>query len=249
MMPTCPPSSAEPVLLSADATLRLMATLVLVPLLLATLRSLGVVKGLGLTEILTIGLLVHAPTLLVPEVGSTFSVILNIVLIMRVQEVQAAAGVAVAVTSGHGAATAETQRPAESVESSSREPDTLPPAPLAPPKLSTAEAAQVDAGEMVLKTIVVPTGNEGLAVQRVNAPADVVWATILDFPEWPRMVDDVVASHVYDRSGSSIKVAITIGVAGGFLSIKTFVHHIYDRAAGTLTWSLDQTKVRVCFPH
>jgi len=108
------------------------------------------------------------------------------------------------------------------------------------PKLSAAELSSVAAGELVLKAIATDKGNEGLAVQRVQAPADLVWATILDFGEWPRMVDDVVASAVYDKQGCDIKVKITIGV--GLLKIHTYVHHVLDRVAGVLTWSLDATK-------
>jgi hypothetical protein len=108
------------------------------------------------------------------------------------------------------------------------------------PKLSAAELSSVSAGELVLKAIATDKGNEGLAVQRVQAPADLVWATILDFGEWPRMVDDVVASAVYDKQGCDIKVKITIGV--GLLKIHTYVHHVLDRVAGVLTWSLDATK-------
>lgn len=54
------------------------------------------------------------------------------------------------------------------------------------------------------------------------------------------MVDDVVASAVYEKNGGDIKVKITIGV--GFLKIHTHVHHVLDRVAGTLTWSLDASK-------
>ena len=108
------------------------------------------------------------------------------------------------------------------------------------PKLSAAELSSVAAGELVLKAIATDKGNEGLAVQRVQAPADLVWATILDFGEWPRMVDDVVGSAVYDKQGCDIKVKITIGV--GLLKIHTYVHHVLDRVAGVLTWSLDATK-------
>jgi hypothetical protein len=108
------------------------------------------------------------------------------------------------------------------------------------PKLSAAELSSVAAGELVLKAIATDKGNEGLAVQRVQAPADLVWATILDFGEWPRMVDDVVGSVVYDKQGCDIKVKITIGV--GLLKIHTYVHHVLDRVAGVLTWSLDATK-------
>ena len=108
------------------------------------------------------------------------------------------------------------------------------------PKLSAAELSSVAAGELVLKAIATDKGNEGLAVQRVQAPADLVWATILDFGEWPRMVDDVVASAVYDKQGCDIKVKITIGV--GLLKIHTYVHHVLDRVAGVLTWSLDASK-------
>ena len=54
------------------------------------------------------------------------------------------------------------------------------------------------------------------------------------------MVDDVVSANVYQRQGSDIKVEIVVGV--GFLKIRTFVHHVLDQAAGTLTWTLDESQ-------
>ena len=102
---------------------------------------------------------------------------------------------------------------------------------------SRVMSSRSSGGELVLKQI---GSNEGVAAQRIEAPVDLVWATLLDFAEWPRMVDDVVAANVYERNDADIKVEIVVGV--GFLKLKTYIHHVLDQAAGTLTWTLDERK-------
>jgi hypothetical protein len=108
------------------------------------------------------------------------------------------------------------------------------------PKFTQEERETLASGAMLMREVTVACGPEGYAAQRINAPADLVWATLLDFGEWPRMIDDVVSASVYEREGSDIKVHVTIGV--GFLKVHTYVHHTLDRVAGTLTWLLDGTR-------
>ena len=246
---------------------RNFVVMALVPLLLLLLRRARVIRGLGLAEICGIGLLLHAPALMNSEIAITISVASNIALIMRLQEVHAAGEklaqpgsaepdgldrVAMASSGARTLSMAASTRsqhlprdpPHASMQTSSRERTASTSADGASsvrlPKLSEEESMALTSGAMVLKTMAVAQGNEGLAVQRVEAPADLVWATILDFGEWPRMVDDVVAASVYERQGGEIKVKITIGV--GFLKLHTYVHHVLDKVAGTLTWSLDAAK-------
>ena len=77
----------------------------------------------------------------------------------------------------------------------------------------------------------------GMAIQRVHAPAAAVWSRILDFGAWPKMVDNVVSSHVYDSDGRDIKVEVVIGVS--LVKIRTFVHHVYNAERSCMTWRLD----------
>ena len=111
------------------------------------------------------------------------------------------------------------------------------------PELTHEDRDTLLSGGMMLKIMedTAHNANEGVAAQMVNAPSEVVWETILDFDEWPRMIDDVVATEVYEPSnGKDLKVKVTLGIA--FLRIKTWVWHVFDRGSGTLTWSLDESK-------
>ena len=57
---------------------------------------------------------------------------------------------------------------------------------MAVPQLTDAESQTLASGALVLKAVANAKANEGIAAQRIDAPADLVWATLLDFGEWPR---------------------------------------------------------------
>ncbi|EOD03688.1 hypothetical protein EMIHUDRAFT_221800 [Emiliania huxleyi CCMP1516] len=109
------------------------------------------------------------------------------------------------------------------------------------PRLNAVEAQRLARGETVLKSIGQGgDGKEGLAAVMIEAPAELVWATLLDFGSWPSMVDNVTAADVYENSGADIKVRVVIGV--GLLKITSHVHHVLDRLHNQLTWTLDPSK-------
>lgn len=109
------------------------------------------------------------------------------------------------------------------------------------PKLDEADHEVLESGSMLMRTYQTEgRASEGFAVQVVQAPAEHIWQSILDWDEWPRMVDDVCETEVYETHGDHIKVKVTLGI--GPLRIKTHVHHELDRAAGRLTWKLDPDK-------
>ena len=93
----------------------------------------------------------------------------------------------------------------------------------------------------MLKKGIVEGRRQGMASQRVHAPASTVWERILDFSMWPKVVDNVVSARVYSAEqrpgGEHLKVEVVIGVT--LLRIRTFVHHIYRADRGLMTWSLD----------
>ena len=253
--------------LQKETMLQATSTTCLVLVLLLGLRRVGAIvkANLTTTELLAIGGLLHAPSLVNPTVSVTLSVALNIVLIMRLQEVHNEAArirsiVLKEIADSQPPTTAE-QRQAWTARASasptadarggrsgtktrgSSAGETPTQSWVSVPQLSDIELGQLSSGEMVLKTLASQSGlgNEGMAAQRIDAPADLIWATLLDFNEWPRMVDDVIAARVYEREGSSVtKVQVAIGV--GFLKINTYVHHVLDQAAGALTWTLDDQK-------
>lgn len=110
------------------------------------------------------------------------------------------------------------------------------------PEWSERERMQLACGELVVKKGMVDGVPQGMASQRVHAPASIVWERILDFAMWPKMVDNVVSARVYahDRhaDGEHINVEVTVGMA--MIRIRTYVHHIYDEERSLMTWVLDE---------
>ena len=109
------------------------------------------------------------------------------------------------------------------------------------PPLDAGEAARIAAGGLVFRPYRNDYGvNRGIAVQRVEAASSEVWAALLDFEAYPRMVDDVCASNVYEQNGCDVKVAVKVGY--GAVGLTTCLHHTYDASAGQLTWTLDENR-------
>ena len=112
------------------------------------------------------------------------------------------------------------------------------------PDLSADDLAKLAAGEAVRKQVQTATGNDasgrGVAVQDVHASPEVVWGRILDFDAYPRMVDNVKSTSVYERSGDHLKVAFVIGAP--MISIEYYVDHVLNQADGWMTWRLDYAR-------
>ncbi|MFZ9885973.1 MAG: SRPBCC family protein [Myxococcota bacterium] len=106
--------------------------------------------------------------------------------------------------------------------------------------LQPDEVALLAAGKAVRKTLRGDAGGRGLAVMDVAAPPAVVWSIITDYPSYPRMVENVRETQVYERRGEHIKARFVI--SGGGVSIEYFVDHIYRPEAGYMTWTLDYTR-------
>ena len=114
------------------------------------------------------------------------------------------------------------------------------------PELSIPEQERLATGQVVVvRTILEDGSKRGLAVQRIAAPAHIVWDTLVDFQNWSEVPgNNCVASEVYDSSGDEqmgrVKAKITLGVA--WLKIAAHCDHVVDRAAGRLTWTLDESQ-------
>eukprot|EP00908_Phaeocystis_cordata_P007143 Transcript_1779.p2 GENE.Transcript_1779~~Transcript_1779.p2 ORF type:complete len:262 (-),score=109.14 Transcript_1779:221-955(-) len=110
------------------------------------------------------------------------------------------------------------------------------------PQWSEREEAMLESGKLMLKKGIVDGSRQGMASQRVHAPASTVWERILDFGMWPKVVDNVVSARVYGAEqrpdGEHLKVEVVIGVT--LLRIRTYVHHVYRAELGLMTWSLDE---------
>ncbi|MFH1467083.1 MAG: SRPBCC family protein [Pseudomonadota bacterium] len=116
---------------------------------------------------------------------------------------------------------------------------TLTPYDGAPPvvPLTTEEQTRLAAGEAVKRQVRTADGGRGVAVVDVHAPVETVWDRILDFPAYPRMVDNVSLCEIYARRGDHIFVRFEIGAL--FMSIRYQIDHTLDRDAGWMTWTLD----------
>lgn len=125
------------------------------------------------------------------------------------------------------------------------DPDTPHPQKLLPPitrkpaalALTPAEQAAVEKDEPIVRSQKHDGGGSGQAVQYVNAPANVVWDVILDYPKYPARVKNVVSATVYERAGTTVYVDMQSSVMGFKTAIysKNAVH----RDAGWMAWSLD----------
>lgn len=115
----------------------------------------------------------------------------------------------------------------------------LKPYPKAPPPLvlTPAEQAKLMGGAPVMRQTEGEAGGRGLAVFLVNAPADVVWKTIKDFPSYPRFIPEVKKCEVYKSEGRRIDVYFVLKSYG--VGVDYFIRHDFDDAARIGTWTLD----------
>jgi ribosome-associated toxin RatA of RatAB toxin-antitoxin module len=114
------------------------------------------------------------------------------------------------------------------------------PRPPPPLKLSDKERARLDEGKPVMRQTEGEAGGRGMAIFRVNANPDVVWATINDFASYPKWIDEVKKCDVYKRDGGKIDVAFQIKSFP--VTIDYYIHHDYDMANRWGTWTLDYTR-------
>jgi ribosome-associated toxin RatA of RatAB toxin-antitoxin module len=113
-----------------------------------------------------------------------------------------------------------------------------PPPPL---ELSDAEKKALGEGRPVMRqTEGDATSGRGMAVFRVDASPDVVWATINDFGSYPKWIDGVKKCAVYKKEGGLIDVEFQ--VSSFPVSADYFIHHDFDMANRWGTWTLDYTR-------
>jgi ribosome-associated toxin RatA of RatAB toxin-antitoxin module len=114
------------------------------------------------------------------------------------------------------------------------------PRPPKPLVLSAADKATLAAGKPVMRQTEGEAGGRGLAIFEVNAPADVVWATIRDYGSYPRFIPEVKKCEVYKNDGKNLDVNYVIKSYG--VSIEYYIHHEVDVAGRWLTWTLDYSR-------
>ena len=74
-------------------------------------------------------------------------------------------------------------------------------------------------------------------IQDIDAPPSVVMGRILDFNNYPNMVDKGKAYEELRRQGNHIKTRFIIGTFA--FSIEYFIDHIVNKEKGYVTWTLD----------
>jgi len=113
-----------------------------------------------------------------------------------------------------------------------RQPDAL--------ALVDEEEARVNDGQTVQRYLRSEEDGWGVAVNIVNAPADVVWDTILSYDRYPDWVNNVTSCTVYKESGDELYVDMQMSVLGirkGIYTINTV-----KRSEGWMSWTLDYSR-------
>lgn len=110
-----------------------------------------------------------------------------------------------------------------------------------PVKLSANELSTLGEGKAVMRQFEGENGGRGLAVFRVNAAPDVVWATINDFGSYPKWISEVKTCEVYRKDGANTDVSFRISSLG--VGLEYFVHHEYNHAEHWGTWTLDYNRL------
>ena len=111
----------------------------------------------------------------------------------------------------------------------------------APPQLSLtpADKAKLEKGLPVRKQLKnkAQKGGRGIVIQDIDAPPSVVMGRILDFNNYPNMVDKVKLTKNYAVQGNHIKTRFIIGTFA--FSIEYFIDHSVNKEKGYVTWTLD----------
>lgn len=111
-------------------------------------------------------------------------------------------------------------------------------------KVSPAEIIKLRGGESILRQEKGSNGGRGVAIQYINAPESTVWDTILDYSNYPKMVDDVVKCSVYERSnsgGQDLRYVEMISSVWGF-KFGLYTTNTVNKSNGYMHWALDRRK-------
>lgn len=106
--------------------------------------------------------------------------------------------------------------------------------------LTDKEKARLETGKSVMRQMEGETGGRGMAIFRVDAAPDTVWAIINDFPSYPKWIGEVKKCEITKKDGGKIDVAFKISSFP--VTIEYFIAHDYDMANRWGTWTLDYTK-------
>ena len=110
----------------------------------------------------------------------------------------------------------------------------------APPelKLTAADQKVLASGKPLRKRLAqTDSGGRGVAVQDIAASPDVVMGRILDFKNYPNMVDKVKVTQNYEVKNGHEKTHFVIGNFA--FELEYFIDHIVNKQKRYITWTLD----------
>ena len=112
----------------------------------------------------------------------------------------------------------------------------------APPAvtLTAADQATVASGKVVLKQQQVESGGRGVAIMDIAAPPEKIWAKILDYGQYAKMVDKVAECGNYKVAGDHLYTRFVLRVMG--VDVEYFIDHRYTPGSNYLTWPLDYSR-------
>lgn len=105
-------------------------------------------------------------------------------------------------------------------------------------KLNGSALQTLRAGKPHSTQIQSETGGRGLVVQDVHAPSDVVWAQILDFGAYPKMVPKTAESEIYGKEklrGGQERIWVRMKVGFPMFKLHFYINHLYDPSHNSLT--------------
>ncbi|EWM28988.1 Polyketide cyclase/dehydrase [Nannochloropsis gaditana] len=113
-------------------------------------------------------------------------------------------------------------------------------------RLKKSEVEKLRKGEAVKQQLSSGSGGRGLVIQDVEAPPEVVWGRIMDFPAYTRMVPRVSLCENYRvqenylQGLKEIFTRMRLTVMG--FNVEYFIHHKYFPKLNTVVWTLDYNR-------
>ena len=111
-------------------------------------------------------------------------------------------------------------------------------------ELTAAEMEILRSGIPVRKQVKQGNGGRGIAIMDVSAPIDVVMNVILDFPMYPKWIDQLSKCEIYDKSseGSQKYIYADFIISSMMMTVQYYIKHTYTPSKNLITWTLDYGK-------
>ena len=110
--------------------------------------------------------------------------------------------------------------------------------------LTTSEVQTLQSGKAVRKQVKQDNGGRGIAIMDVAAPVDIVMNVILDFPMYPKWIDQLSKCEVYKKESSGAEQLIygDFIISSMMMNIQYYIKHTYSPEKNLITWTLDYSK-------